>query len=67
MFRRKMALEKVEGSLEKVAMGIHEREKEKINKVSALRDLGLTNNFTVILRVWLLQVGVLQLVRLSGL
>jgi hypothetical protein len=33
MFRRKMALEKAEGSLEKVAMGIHEREKEKINEV----------------------------------
>jgi len=36
MFRRKMALEKAEGSLEKVAMGNHEREKEGINKVSAL-------------------------------
>jgi hypothetical protein len=35
MFRRKMALEKAEGSLEKVAMGIHEREKEEINKVRA--------------------------------
>jgi hypothetical protein len=30
-----MALEKAEGSLEKVAMGIHEREKEEINKVRA--------------------------------
>jgi hypothetical protein len=36
MFRRKMALEKAEGSLEKVAMGIHESEKEGIKKVSAL-------------------------------
>jgi hypothetical protein len=36
MFRRKMALEKVEGSPEKVAMGIREREEEGINKVSAL-------------------------------
>jgi len=36
MFRRKMVLGKAEGSLEKVAMGIHEREKERINKVSAL-------------------------------
>lgn len=35
MFRRKMALEKAEGSLEKIAMGNHEREKEGINKVSA--------------------------------
>jgi hypothetical protein len=30
-----MALEKAEGNLEKVAMGIHEREEEGINKVSA--------------------------------
>jgi hypothetical protein len=28
-----MVLEKGEGSLEKVAVGIHEREKEKINEV----------------------------------
>jgi len=35
VFRRKMALEKAGGSLEKVARGIHEREKEGINKVSA--------------------------------
>jgi hypothetical protein len=28
-----MALEKVEGSLEKVAMGNHEKEKERISKV----------------------------------
>jgi len=34
-----MALEKVEGSLEKVAVGIHEREKAGINKVSALERL----------------------------
>ncbi len=32
MFRRKMALEKAKGNLEKVAMGIHEKEKEGINK-----------------------------------
>jgi len=31
-----MALEKVEDSLEKVAMGNHEREKAGINKVRAL-------------------------------
>ena len=36
MFRRKMALEKVEDSLEKVAMGNREREKAGINKVRAL-------------------------------
>jgi len=35
MFRRKMALEKAEVSLEKVAMGSREREKEGVNKVSA--------------------------------
>ncbi|HZK52775.1 MAG TPA: hypothetical protein VFC84_01025 [Desulfosporosinus sp.] len=34
MFQRKMALEKVWGNLEKVAMGIREREKERINKDS---------------------------------
>ena len=33
MFPRKMVPEKVKDSLEKVAMGIHEREKERINKV----------------------------------
>jgi hypothetical protein len=36
MYRRKMVLEKAEGSLEKVAMGSREREKEGINRVSAL-------------------------------
>jgi len=39
MFRRKMVLEKVEGSLGKVAMVSREREKERINKVNALRHI----------------------------
>ena len=32
-FRRKMALEEEEGNLEKVAVGICEREKERVDKV----------------------------------
>jgi len=32
-----MVLEKEEGNLEKVAMGIHEKGKERINKVNALQ------------------------------
>jgi hypothetical protein len=47
MFRRKMALEKVEGSLEKVARGSPEREKERINKVSALRNI-CNNSFNLL-------------------
>jgi len=43
-----MVLEKVEDSLEKVAMGNREREKERINKVSALRQI--CNNSCDLLR-----------------
>jgi hypothetical protein len=39
-----MALEKVEDSLEKVAMGNHEREKERINKVVTLLARFLKSN-----------------------
>ena len=45
-----MALEKAEGSLEKVAMGIHEREKEGINKISALAEITDSMNQPVLKR-----------------